>query len=852
MLPSITLAFAGGLLLGSYVPYIPVTIICVVSCLALILTILEKRERLDTAHAMVLFGSLLVGILYWFVAVEGITKSAVVLDEERPVPRSLTGRIVAPVRQGMDRLVLIVKLDKSSELSPQPKFIQLTWRHPDRMLLQGDRIGVKAALHGPSGLSNPGGFDYASYLERKGIDAVTTVNGARAIELLESGRNDLWWMVWNQFDRWRGSIRASAIQNLSQPALGLFLGIIVGEQGFLDQDLRDRFMVTGTVHLLSISGSHIGLIGVMVFISVRQLILLLPNEWLLGVSRRITACRLAAGLTVFPVAAYTVLAGAEVATVRSFVMVLVALLAKWLGHEQRIFHTLSVAAMAILIHDPQVMFDISFQLSFMSVAAIAWWLALSRVSGKHEESDSPILYAPVVQWATNLVAMSAVVTVATFPLVAFYFNQLPWLGLLTNIVAIPIMGTILVPLGLVSAVGQIVTGANSLAFAGTLQWVMDCFVQGLTAMASTPGGEWHVAAPSLAAMVVFYGCVVTAWSDALKRHMRWWPVVGSVIILAWWVWSPRSFTDGDRFRVTFLDVAQGDSAVVELPDGQVVLIDGGSAFERFDMGRSVVAPFLWSRGIRTIDHVIATHPQLDHVGGLAWILQHFSVRHFWGNGDQRDEPFHERLRQALALRGLTEHVVREGREVLSSDACRLLVLNPTGDGHSVESAISRRRGGHILNNRSVVTELSCGKHHFLFTGDVEEETLRRLRLHVRDEPIEVVKVPHHGAGSSLDVEWLRAVRPQVAVISVGRHNPYGHPATAVLEAYAGQGVRTYRTDNDGAIWVIGSVSSASLRIHRMEDERIEPIVWRSCFWTCERENLSRLISRYRPVGVIGG
>ena len=136
-------------------------------------------------------------------------------------------------------------------------------------------------------------------------------------------------------------------------------------------------------------------------------------------------------------------------------------------------------------------------------------------------------------------------------------------------------------------------------------------------------------------------------------------------MLLWWAWSPRMFLDGDHFRVTFLDVGQGDSAVIELPDGQVVLIDGGATYERFDMGRAVVAPFLWNRGIRTIDQVIGTHPQLDHVGGLAWVVRHFSVKRYWGSGESREELFYRRLQESLASQGLQEGVAREGREIVS-------------------------------------------------------------------------------------------------------------------------------------------------------------------------------------------
>ena len=203
------------------------------------------------------------------------------------------------------------------------------------------------------------------------------------------------------------------------------------------------------------------------------------------------------------------------------------------------------------------------------------------------------------------------------------------------------------------------------------------------------------------------------------------------MVLLWWAWSPRMFLDGDHFRVTFLDVGQGDSAVVELPDGQVVLIDGGATYERFDMGRGVVAPFLWNRGIRTIDQVIGTHPQLDHVGGLAWVVRHFIVKSYWGSGETREELFYRRLQQSLADRGLQEQVAREGQEIVSSGPCRMVVLNPPADEHLDVPLHDSHVGGHVLNNRSVVTRLTCGNHTMLFAADVERDGLSRMtRLNV--------------------------------------------------------------------------------------------------------------------------
>jgi competence protein ComEC len=305
------------------------------------------------------------------------------------------------------------------------------------------------------------------------------------------------------------------------------------------------------------------------------------------------------------------------------------------------------------------------------------------------------------------------------------------------------------------------------------------------------------------------------------------------------------FLDGDHFRVTFLDVGQGDSAVIELPDGQVVLIDGGATYERFDMGRAVVAPFLWNRGIRTIDQVIGTHPQLDHVGGLAWIVRHFTVKHYWGSGETREELFYQRLQQSLVFQGLQEVVVSEGKEIVSSGPCRLVVLNPPANTYLDVPRHESHLNGHELNNRSVVTRLTCGNHTMLFAADVEHNGLSRMTHSPSHGPVEVLKVPHHGAVSSLNHDWLASLHPQYAVFSAGRHNPYRHPASTVLDAYGSEGSRVLRTDRDGGVWFTGSVSDETLHVHRAKELVWQPTNKASCLWTCEQENWVRVWKQWR-------
>ena len=843
MLPSLTVAFIAGLLVGSQIPYFPLSASFLLLLAALGSFVLERLNRFTVRQATWLYGALLVGVVYWSVAVNLAAHDPTV-EHSSDAMIEVTGRIVAPVQQAPDRLVMIIRSDAASGVS---RDVRLTWRTPDRLFYQGDRVRFRAMLRRPSGSLNPGGFDYAVYLERQGIDVIATVTGSEAVQFLESGRAHAWWAIWNQFDRWRGSIRLAALQSLPQPALGLYVGIIIGDRGYLDPDLRDQFMVTGTVHLLSISGSHLGLVALLIFAVVRWAMILLPADWLLALSRRITPTRTAAVCTLLPVAGYAFLAGAELATMRSLLMVTVGLSAIWLGQERRLFHALSAAAVGILLHDPQALFDISFQLSFLSVIAIAGWLSWPAAAEAEELPNEPSFLRTSVRWGRDSVVMSGVVTLVTVPLVAFYFYQLPWLGLFTNMVAVPVMGILLVPIGLVSGVWQIVLGGGVLPLASLNQWFLEYFVAVVRLVSMLPGGEWHVAAPSAFTMFLFYGGLVLLWQRVGGTVFRWAAGAGVLLVLLWWAWSPRMLLDGDHFRITFLDVGQGDSAVIELPDGQVVLIDGGATYERFDMGRAVVAPFLWNRGIRTIDQVIGTHPQLDHVGGLAWVVRHFIVKHYWGSGETREELFYRRLQQSLIDQGLQEQVASEGQDIVSSGPCRLVVLNPPADEHRDIPSHKSYVGGHVLNNRSVVTRLTCGIHTMLFAADVERDGLSRMSRSPSHGPVEVLKVPHHGAVSSLNRDWLASLHPQYAVFSAGRHNPYRHPATAVLEVYGSEGSMVLRTDRDGGVWFTGRVSDETLHVHRASELVWQPTNRASCLWTCEEANWARIWKQWRDV-----
>ena len=834
MLLSLTAVFLFGLWCGSYIAFFPLVICGFLASVAVGSTLLEQAKYIESQQALTLYGVLLAGVCYWNFVAPPVHVDRQDVDPRNQLPMEITGRIISPVQHGPGRQTSLVEYRDAGAAA---RVVRLVWREPSETLRYGDRIVFRAKLRAPSGSMNPGGFDYATYLERQGIECTAAVAGEGAVRIIESGAETWLWFAGNRIDQWRVKIRAAAVASLTQPTLGIFLGIIIGERGYLQQDLQEWFMATGTVHLLSISGSHLGLVAIVVFWIVKQTALLLPARFLLELSRVITPSRIAILVTWPVVALYAWLAGAELATIRSLLMITLAFAALWLGHERRLYHALAAAALVIVLHSPSALFDISFQLSFVSVCMLihtVYWLEF-----KDEDAalDEGIRGQKIVRYGRDALLMSGAVTVATLPLVALYFNQVPWMGMVTNILAVPFTGGLLVPLGLCAAAWTVITGVDELILAAGLKYLLAVLIEALRWCAGIPGGAWHIAAPSLPAMIVFYVALIVA---GMGRLPRWLRIAGSTVILlimCWWVASPRMGIDGDRWRLTFLDVGQGDSAVLELPDGKTVVIDGGSRYERFDMGRGVVAPFLWNRGIGHIDHVIATHQQLDHVGGLIWLLRHVPVGQYWENGIERPEQFVIEL--AAALRD--EHIARframRGHDVLQSGPCRLTILNPSTEAEIGQ--LGQRLDGTFLNNQSIVSRLQCGDQSVLFAADIEVDGLRQLSAEGR-QPVMVLKVPHHGARSSLDHEWIAQVRPRYAVISAGRANSYGHPAVPVLQAYATEQAEILRTDRDGAIWIEGRLSSPHLTVTRMRDRLLKPVDLRLCLWSCEQDNWRRM------------
>ena len=846
-------SYLTGLWLGPFLPLFPLSTFGALFSFGCILTWFEQQRRLTRQAGFILFVLVVGGIghAHWASTAQ-LNSNLVVVADEQPI--LLEGVIVAPVRQTPDGLILLVeatRMVRQGEEQVAHGRIRLTWREPgEYALIYGDHVAFMARVREPYGTLNPGGFHYGQYLKRQGIHAVATVQGPQAIRVQGTQERTTRELILGVVDRWRQTIHHAAVSSLTNPALGLFLGMVLGEQSYIESDIRDAFMASGTVHILSISGSHLGLLSLLIFAGARWSLRLLPASRLERLSLRITATRFAILITLPAVSFYTLLAGAEMATVRSWIMIVVCCVGIWLGRERNLVTALAVAALLMVLPHPEAIHDISFQLSYLSVAAIA----LVVLARKEQESNLSGLDAafPPAQptWLVDFwhkAALAWLITLAvsltTLPLVAHDFHQIPWLGLFTNMVIVPLVGIFMIPLGLLSGVITLVGGGETLPMASVNQWVFDWLAQVVMSLSHVPGAAWYVASPSFSSMMVFWGMlagVVTLWHRSL---IRWGCGTILLAILLWWGWSPRTGWEPGTVRVTFLDVGQGDATVLELPDGQTVLIDGGPSYRRLDMGRAVIGPYLWNQGIRRLDHVVATHPQWDHVGGLPWVLHTFEVGQYWDNGVSRPERFFSQLHSAVKSAGLQERTPTIGIEIVSPGPCSLTVLSPARSQGSEGYRSGTVSSGKDLNNRSLVTRLECGAHSFLLTADAEQQSLDGL-LHVPNGlSARVVKVPHHGARSSLHREWVSRLQAEAMVVSVGARNRYGHPAPEVLNAYEQRGLPLYRTDRDGAVWFTATLGSDDMTVSTTREGNLLRVQAGPHMWREEWANWARIWNR---------
>jgi competence protein ComEC len=814
----IAISFISGIAAFNFYPFFPF-LITALSVLISIFLLVKKRS--NKKQILLAIFVIALGFLYSFIRQEPIPDIKVpsedifiegtIIDVPEISGEKLRFTINEAVVDGSKirgrvRLVTLPALfrDNFNERLPEP----------------GNRIRAVAKLRGPGTCRNPGVYSYE--LRKEGIAAAGYI---KKMELIARGGGLL-----TRISKIRQELGEIINKSLTRENASFHNAMITGLTGGISQSMKDAFSSTGLAHILSISGTHFGLLAFIFFTMTRSTIRRLPARCLTRMTLYITPTQIAVVLTLPVLAIYAVLSGLSTPAIRSFVMVFIYMLALLLGRKDQWLNSLSIAAALILLWNPDALFELSFILSFAAVLSIGYVLELRTRSAenglKMTAPPVPRLSKEGIENGVNKayekivtgIFITIAATTGTAPFVALYFKQFPLISPVTNLVVTPLVCFVVLPLGFISGFSALIFNMSSMPLNGVIDTLTYFVLRLINSFANIPYTNVHIHNPSFAIITLYFLSLIFLMKSRLK-----WRFVPLAIVLVIYLVSP--YLSDNKLTVTFLDTGQGDASVVELPDNKVMLIDGSTADP--DMGRMVIAPYLWSKGIRRIDYMVMSHPHPDHYGGLIYVMDNIDVGEIWFNGSMSGGA--EALFRRAVKRNVPYKILKRG-DVREGDRYRIYVFHPY-DGFCASSS---RGEFSTQNSGSLVLKLESDDASVLFTGDIEKEAEDDILFLGRRLKSDIIKVPHHGGRTSSSEDFINAVSPEIAVISAGRGNSFGHPHKETLRRYERAGARVFRTDMNGAVTI--SRSRDSYHIETYEDSVFKRV--RS--WRDEARNLRLL------------
>jgi len=632
---------------------------------------------------------------------------------------------------------------------------------PERAPPQGAVLELRARPVAPRGPET--GFDERGWLARRGVHVVLRGEGDWRIVDRRGG-------IGGVGDRLRAHVEATLARGTTGERRRLLAGIVLGEDSGIDRELRDAFQASGLQHLLAVSGQNVAIVAFGVVMAAR----------IIGLGRLVGEA-----LAILVVLSYALAVGWQPSVVRAAVAGTLASLAWIVARPRDRWHALAVGALVLLAWMPRSALEPGFQLSFAAVAAI--FLVLPRMSGV------PDAY-PVPRGFWDVLVVAVACGLVTAPIVWLHFGRVALWTVPANIAAEPAMPPLISLSLAAAAIEPVLPGAaTALAWlAGWCAWWL-AFVARIVSSWPSAQVSSPVAVVIAAALV---GAVVLV--RRLPRYRRREGVAALVSLaltvstVACALRPSPSWTAPSGLRVTFLDVGQGDSALVEAP-GAAVLVDEGPP-------EADVAGQLHRLGVRSLNAIVLTHPQRDHIGGAARVVDRLDVGAVAEPGIEAPSPDREAVLAAARRLGIPVVVVHSG-EVFELGKLELRILWPDDPGLPSEDP----------NQHAVVALASYGATDVLLTADAESDVTSRLHL----RPVEVMKVAHHGSEDPGLPDLLRVLHPRVAVISVGAHNDYDHPRPETLAALEAEpGLRTLRTDVNGRIVVESDGRTLTVRSER--------------------------------------
>ena len=631
----------------------------------------------------------------------------------------------------------------------------------------GDTIEGKGIFLAFFGKRNPGDFDFRLFNYRKGIFGKIYQDDETELFITEPEG----WSHLSSLADVRNSVRSIFSRKTDSDVAGLLSALILGDKSSVDPELKDAFIETGVIHVLAVSGLHVGY--VLIILLFFSKIFRIPWGWdRLGI--------------ILGLGGFILLTGGKASVIRASIMAGLYVLAPVLNRPNNAWNIISSAGFLILLWNPVLIADTGFLLSFVAVISIVFLLGIFenilpeklKVSHVHNGAVRFI-------WGLFLVSVSA--QIGTLPFTAWYFGRIPLISLIANVIIVPLIG-ILVALGFtILLLGWIPFFSSGWAESA---WIVTKGIQWCSGFfSSVPFASIPIQGLYLVHLVQ-YGLVITFLFMVFQKQYRGKAILAGVLFITInvWTWS----LEKKGLDILFLDVGQGDSAIIQFENGKTMLVDAGQRNWNRDYGEQVVIPSARYLGVKRFNWVVMTHPHSDHIGGLVSVLEAVPVDTVWDTFSEYGSWTYNQLLESFKQKGVVYRQPNRGETIFIDEKTSLQILAP--DSTMVKNE-------HNVNNMSIVFRLIHGKVTVLFTGDLEKEgdhLLLSLQSYLDSD---VLKVAHHGSITSTTQPLLDMITPELAVISVGRKNKFKHPSPIVIQRLLDANVRIHRTDRDGAIWL---------------------------------------------------
>ena len=630
----------------------------------------------------------------------------------------------------------------------------------------GRALEAPVTFRRPARFLNDGVSDFERDLALDGTTLFASIKSGLLIDVREHGS-----AIEEAAARVRHHVRRSVskwVGTHDRVSAAIVTAVLIGDRTGLPDDVRERLQAAGTYHVIAISGGNIAILAALCLGCLR----------LVG-----SAGRLAAAITLAVLLAYAFVVTSEASVWRATLMAAVYLTARLLDHRSPPWHAFAVTAAIIVCVRPLDVRDVGFMLTFGATAA------LLEVAGRLRAWT---FRHRLVGWIVASMAASLAAEAALMPVSAHAFSRVTSAGLLLNLLAVPLMGLVQITAIVIAAAHRIEWLAQPVGWMA--HGAARALVDSARLVEVLPWLSARVPPPSVITVVIYYASLITALATGGRvRRVAVCVFAGAVVMIVSGLSLPQwPSADQPGLRVTVFDVGQGEAILLQSSATESLLVDsGGAPFGSggLNIGGRVLTPALWARGVRSLRAMLVTHGDPDHLGGARAVMADFAPSQAW---EGIPVPRHAALQEWLAeakTRGIPV-TQRLAGDRLPLGNIRLRVLHPQ------PADWERQR---VRNDDSVVIEVVYGDVAILLTGDIGAEMERAILPKLTPARIRVLKVAHHGSRTSSSRDLLEGWRPQVAVISCGRGNSFGHPAPEVLERLDAVGATVYRTDRDGQI-----------------------------------------------------